>query len=527
MITTDLKKLIKEISEDVYFQNQKDATRQAVIVDTKDPEKKGRVKIRVSGVHSSELPEDQLPWVQVAPLLGSNQGIGNKLSLQKGQFAEVKALTSGLSEWIVTNGSSIVRKELNSESNKDEDGQPFSSIINDVLEMETLPKIVSTDLSKLQNTVYGLIMAKLLSEGYGDSDPDFPEFEFLKITSKPIDLTDKHAYYHKENNLGNLNKWYYYYNENPNIVVKNSNKLNTAIELLNAEEIKGYELDGSISHPRIENNELIIPPNIYYGESQSSYKDYELKYKVTDKENVGNTSENKITIRIAGLDYKPELKQEVIKETTPEIQKSKVKQPKPAETVDYAYDEYPPESEKGETEKKNAIQLPNGISIEWDGTEDNDDSGRNAMVSIKHPEGSRIDMFDDGRMIVKSADSTQFQQEKNLLINTGNVCTLSAKNYIQIKVPKLYIEGENIDIDAEIINYSCNELNITCNDMNIKGDLNITGNINQEGNQQVYGNINVTGGDVVADGVSLKNHTHSQQKDSNGDSQVNTDKPIQ
>ena len=35
---------------------------------------------------------------------------------------------------------------------------------------------------------------------------------------------------------------------------------------------------------------------------------------------------------------------------------------------------------------------------------------------------------------------------------------------------------------------------------------------------------NITG-DVIADGVSLKNHTHAQSNDSNGDSEVETDPP--
>lgn len=41
-----------------------------------------------------------------------------------------------------------------------------------------------------------------------------------------------------------------------------------------------------------------------------------------------------------------------------------------------------------------------------------------------------------------------------------------------------------------------------------KGEWNHEGDVNIEGNVTVKGNVTVTGGDVVADGISLKRHTH-------------------
>jgi phage baseplate assembly protein gpV len=40
------------------------------------------------------------------------------------------------------------------------------------------------------------------------------------------------------------------------------------------------------------------------------------------------------------------------------------------------------------------------------------------------------------------------------------------------------------------------------------------------------GTITVTGGDVIADGISLKGHVHSQGNDNDGDAQVNTNPPV-
>lgn len=42
----------------------------------------------------------------------------------------------------------------------------------------------------------------------------------------------------------------------------------------------------------------------------------------------------------------------------------------------------------------------------------------------------------------------------------------------------------------------------------IPTDITITGDVVHEGNVTINGSLTVTGGDVVADGISLKNHTH-------------------
>ena len=59
---------------------------------------------------------------------------------------------------------------------------------------------------------------------------------------------------------------------------------------------------------------------------------------------------------------------------------------------------------------------------------------------------------------------------------------------------------------------------ITVNSLSI--DITSPGNVNVNNCDVI-----VTGGDVIADGISLKNHTHNQGSDGGGDSEVPTDPP--
>jgi phage baseplate assembly protein gpV len=511
---------------------------QAVIVDNKDPDKKNRVKIRVAGVHPSDLPEDQLPWTQVSPDLGSNQGQGSKKVLQKGQFCTVKPLNIAQSEWIVTGGSAVVREELNQKSSSSgssgkqdvtaDDKQPFSNVENKKLEKETIPKMASADINVLKTAVYGVLISKLLKTGdIFNTDPNpapppsvpSPELPpLLKLRAKRVDFTkfEDTVFSPFEKNLGSFTEFFYFYNTDPETVIRPCTLDNVNLELLNAEEIVGYDKDGNKAHPRLENGDLIIPPNIPYGENSTDHKLYVLKYKVTDKESEINTAENEIHFIVAGIDYTDEststqtvsVSAEEIIETFGGLivqNTTTSNNVKVASTPDYAYSEFPPEDENGETEHKDVTQYPNGIAISIDGSDDN------AYVSFKHPTGTRLDMFNDGRAILKSSTSMQLQQGQNLLVNTGNTVEMKVGSRINLKTPKLYIECDSIDIVANEINIK-GDINIV-GDINMQGNITLFGNITQTGNQQINGSVNVSGGDVVADGISLKNHTHREQGD--------------
>jgi len=521
----ELKKLIKEVASDIFMEHAHQINKQAVIVDNKDPDKKNRMKIRVSGVHASDLPEDQLPWVQVSPQLGANQGQGLKDILQIGQFIEVRPLTSGLSEWLITAGSSIVRQELGQDGSRDEDGQPYSSVKNKKLEKETIPKLASTEVQKLMDTVYGIIKQKLTFEGNNpeQADPPLPNETSplgYRLYSKEADKRDILCYVSSEKNLGSLNEYFYFYDENDeNIPPRSSIKAspdNTILELIDYENVNGWDSNGNKVYPHLNNWNLIIPPNISSGGS-NTFKDYTIKYKVTDKNNNNISSTNEIKFRVAGIEYnQPSVTTinmsnllvttrdngDKIFLTSNEHTNNGVVI---ASTPEYNAKEYDPEDEAGVTELKEISQYPNDIAITIDGSDDN------AYYSIKHPTGSRLDFLHDGRAIIKSNQSMEIFADKNLLMNIGNMQELSAKTRINIKTPKLYIECDSIDIIADTINIK-GDLNIV-GDITMDGNIELYGDINQTGNQLIYGSVNIVNGDCIADGISLKNHKHMEQGD--------------
>jgi phage baseplate assembly protein gpV len=69
--------------------------------------------------------------------------------------------------------------------------------------------------------------------------------------------------------------------------------------------------------------------------------------------------------------------------------------------------------------------------------------------------------------------------------------------------------------------------NITAPVITLTGLTNIIGQIVATGGSggTMDGTLIITGGDVIADGISLKNHTHAQGNDSDGNSEVETNPP--
>lgn len=84
---------------------------------------------------------------------------------------------------------------------------------------------------------------------------------------------------------------------------------------------------------------------------------------------------------------------------------------------------------------------------------------------------------------------------------------------------KLVIKSDNLRIELnddgqephiDITGDTNIEGNLTIKgDISIEGDIESKGDIKVEGDVEVKGDIKVTNGDVTADGISLKNHTHS------------------
>jgi phage baseplate assembly protein gpV len=310
------------------------------------------------------------------------------------------------------------------------------------------------------------------------------------------DLRGIVCYTNTETPLGDFSKYYYFkrYEDNDsepfNKLSARSN--NTILELINPESITGYDRNGNILHPYIEKRQLFVPPNIYYGEHPWESRDYSLEYKITDITNPNNYSISKIRFRVAGLEYnQPSIIDNGVRIQHNNDNTSGVLT---AFAPEVTIDDWKPESEKGKSEFKEIDQLPNGLALEYDGTpeletEGEEDQKRNAYFAIKHPEGSRMDMFDDGRVAFRSDASMQLVQGENLQIKTENNMYMKVKNNVEIETENFHIlcNGGNIDIVAK--------------KANIKGEVNIVGNVN------IAGTVKVTE-DVIASGVSLVNHTH-------------------
>jgi hypothetical protein len=158
-----------------------------------------------------------------------------------------------------------------------------------------------------------------------------------------------------------------------------------------------------------------------------------------------------------------------------------------AVTPDYSFKEFKPESEKGNTEDKHVEQLPNKLAIEKDGSKDN------AMYSIKHPSGSRYDMLDDGRMVIKSGKSMQIMALKNILMNSSNALEVKASRSMNLKTTDFFLESDAVVIDAK--------------DIIIQGNLHIVGDFAIEGDLEIFGDMNVSG-ETMFGGIVFSEHTH-------------------
>jgi hypothetical protein len=518
----NIKNLIKKEVKD----NLLDKTFPAVIIDAEDPDKAGRVKIKIPGIHPADLPDDQLPWVQVSALLGANAGQGAKKVLQKGMMVNVKSLTETASEFIVESGSHIIREELNQiPAMLDADGMPFANVLNEALEKEFVPKIVSTNMKKLMTTVYGTIKENLLNIGEGNGDPDIV-VDGLWLKAKDVDFRfTKPIYSIFGRNLGKFNNKFYYFNlgfappnpihepgappiapfipEDPDFFVP-ATPDNVELLLTDDGGVVGWNFDGSQGHAVLDKWELIIPPNVSFGLNPAGYKDYTLKYKVTDKKWPWVFDEADIHIRVVGPLWKPDFVKsmkniygEEKERTVNFVSKRQVElqfdMPEDIEgtlweffknpwegleglvycgselrefifsacTPEYSFQEFEPESHLGKTEDKEALVMPNGLTVEVDGSKDN------AYYSVKHPSGSRFELFDDGRGILKTMLSFQLVSMKNLLINARNMLELSVSRRINVKTEQFFLDTT--------------ETTITCENFKIKGDLHIQGNLFIEG----------------------------------------------
>lgn len=100
---------------------------------------------------------------------------------------------------------------------------------------------------------------------------------------------------------------------------------------------------------------------------------------------------------------------------------------------------------------------------------------------------------------------------------------LFADNTIKIKGDvKVIVESATVEVNATTVTVTASNTNITSL-VNITGNTSITGNLAVAGaisgtggsGASIAGNVTVSSGDVVADGKSLKTHTHPYTDDGN------------
>lgn len=100
---------------------------------------------------------------------------------------------------------------------------------------------------------------------------------------------------------------------------------------------------------------------------------------------------------------------------------------------------------------------------------------------------------------------------------------LLADNTIKIKGDvKVIVESATVEVNATTVTVTASNTNITSL-VNITGNTSITGNLAVAGaisgtggsGATIAGNVTISSGDVVADGKSLKTHTHPYTDDGN------------
>jgi len=429
----------------------------ATVVDIYDPNESGRYKIRVHDVHSSELPIEQLPWSTVDAKLGSGKGRGSSINILKKQVVNVRPVTAGHSEWVITSGTTFFEQE----------GGEYSKNVEDednLTEETSVPNMSTANLEKLANTVFTLIQAKLLVEivgGAGYTETELPQA--VKILTYGIDWTSEPT--------GPLGKEYtglldfvVYNDETPTL---------DDVEIL-------MEDDGGIG-ATIDGNVLTIPIDVLPGT-------YTLIYETIDLD----------TIPEIPL---PRLNEILIEVTDDEDEDEEYTNPGPisgsrrtravprsgARTPQNNHVEPDAKTDKATYPHNEVIQKENGLTLELDGTPEK------PRFAVGHP-GGRIEINDESQIILKSEGETHIISDAlKEYINT--TIELSVGEQMNIKAPKLFIEG----------------------DVMIDGTLIVTKEVTMEKDVNAYKNVMIgeycrATEDVIGGGISLKGHKHSGVK---------------
>ena len=110
----------------------------------------------------------------------------------------------------------------------------------------------------------------------------------------------------------------------------------------------------------------------------------------------------------------------------------------------------------------------------------------------------------------------------NIIKIKGNVKVIVESETVEVIAPTVKVTSATVTVDATTITVNASNTNITSlvnitGNTSIAGTLSVAGAISGTGGSgaSIAGNVTVSSGDVVADGKSLKTHTHPYTDDGN------------
>ena len=535
----------------------------AVVVSVEDPEKKGRIKVRVIGFHDDKTKEDDLPW---AVTIGTdNQGIGSKGFYSKGQYVTVEPISDSMTMWMVIKGSTIYQDpETDKKEAYNKEAQENKNLTNDAI-----PKTATADIKKLKSTLFSKIIKKLINivrkkisgGGGGGGNPSManPKDVFSKKDLKII-ATEANFEKYPVDQFGrsyNIIDYVFIDNNNGATVSKaNVSDIDIILDEKDAKKVIGYNEDGTEVYPIINDGILEVPKNIQEGIYEIKY---EAKYKDENDKNTqpqtssepsesSEYSKNKIILKIVA-EILEERKEPPPPPPPPAIPKKETTPTKPNEAFYALSPAYREKILKKISNKGVQVKYFTPLNTQNDGpsiTADDDDGyalpGDDPWVNPKAQISEKKSGLDKGEPHNKQV--TQFPNYDNhkegmyqhfgfgsdhnyelahpsgarmQIDNAGNITNHSNANYQVLSDSNIenYAAGYSVNVaDGFYAIHSPQTVMVSDmltiqSDAFIKGDVTIKGDVIIEGDLLVEGDI-VCESDVIISGISFLQHVHPE-----------------
>lgn len=260
--------------------------RTGIVVDANDPQKLGRVRVRIMGVHKPNTPKEELPWILVKNN-GSNSGSGMSTHYHPGDYVTLSPTNSSETDWMVTGTSQMHRKKRTKEE-KQQDGQEEmdygADVVDETAPGEGVPAMSTGDIAKLAGTIFTLVNSNLFKfqKSASGSQPPSDQLvtEDLDYTIPPL-----------QTDIGKEGGVLYQINQKINYGGQPVSTYQVKIELIGADSINGYAVDGTILHPELKGTDVYIPRLVDEGT-------YTIQYRATLKDDPSKTSTSNIVFKV-------------------------------------------------------------------------------------------------------------------------------------------------------------------------------------------------------------------------------------